>query len=269
VKAFINHFLFEFLTGIRNKNLLLLNYLFPLGFYVMIGFIMPAINPFFLEMMIPAMAVFAILAATMLGLPDPLVTAREAGILRSYKINGIPVLSILIIPAITAVLHACVVIVIITLSAPFLFNAPLPVNWGGFILVILITALACAGLGVLIGVISASSRITVLWSQLIFIPSMILGGLMLPYNFLPEEVRKFSRLLPATYSMNGFRGIAQQLPVNFSSTGSLIILLSGGFLAFLLAVYLFTWDKRTIRGYGNPILAWFSLLPYVAGLLML
>ena len=32
MNAFVNHFLFEFRTGIRNKTLLLMNYLFPPGF---------------------------------------------------------------------------------------------------------------------------------------------------------------------------------------------------------------------------------------------
>jgi len=86
--AFTNHFSFEFRTGIRNKTLLMMNYLFPLGFYLLMGFVMPEINPFFLETLIPAMVVFAILAATLLGVPDPLVNAREAGIFRSYKIRG-------------------------------------------------------------------------------------------------------------------------------------------------------------------------------------
>ena len=101
MNAFIHHFLFEFRTGIRNKNLLLLNYLFPLGFYLLMGFVMVEINPLFQENIIPAMVIFAVLSATMLGIPDPLVNARENGIFRSYKINGIPALSILIIPALT------------------------------------------------------------------------------------------------------------------------------------------------------------------------
>ena len=101
MNAFTHHLSFEFRTGIRNRQLLLMNYLFPLGFYLMIGFVMPVINPPFLEGMVPAMVVFAILAATFLGLPDPIVNAREAGILRSYKINGVPSLSILAIPALT------------------------------------------------------------------------------------------------------------------------------------------------------------------------
>jgi len=49
MNAFVYHFGFEFRTGIRNKQLLLMNYLFPLGFYLMMGFIMAEINPFFRE----------------------------------------------------------------------------------------------------------------------------------------------------------------------------------------------------------------------------
>ena len=116
MNAFSHHFAFEFRTGIRNMNLLFLNYLFPLGFYLMMGAIMPELNPTFRAVIIPAMVVFAILSATLLGLPDPIVTAREAGIFRSYKINGVPASSILIIPALTTMLHLVIVTVIITAS---------------------------------------------------------------------------------------------------------------------------------------------------------
>ena len=74
-----------------------MNYLFPLGFFLMMGFVMGEIIPMFVETMTPAMVVFAVLAATLLGIPDPLVNARESGIFRSYKINGIPTISMLII----------------------------------------------------------------------------------------------------------------------------------------------------------------------------
>jgi len=204
--AFTNHFSFEFRTGIRNRTLLMMNYLFPLGFYLLLGFVMPEINPLFLETMIPAMVVFAILAATLLGLPDPLVTAREAGIFRSFKINEVPSTSILSVPAMTTSLHLVIVTVIITFSAPLLFDAPLPVNWSGYVLTFIVTTFACAGIGVLIGVISSSTRSTVLWSQLIFLPSMLLGGLMLPYSMLPDAVQKVAQLLPTTHAMNAFNG---------------------------------------------------------------
>jgi len=268
MNAFINHFSFEFRTGIRNQTLLLMNYLFPLGFYAMMGLVMPEINPTFLETMIPAMVAFAILAATLLGLPDPLVTAREAGIFRSYKVNGVPAVSILVIPALTTIFHMAVVAIIITATAPLLFDAPAPVNWPGFLLAFLSLAFACAGLGVLIGVVSPDSRMTVLWSQLIFLPSMLLGGMMLPYSQLPEAAGRVARLLPATLAMNAFRGLGLDLAADFSTLGSLLILLAGGVLAFGLAIYLFNWDRRNATQRGHPLLALLVLLPYAVGMLL-
>ena len=269
MSAFTNHFSFEFRTGIRDKTLLLMNYLFPLGFYAMMGLVMVQINPAFLETMIPAMIVFAILAATMIGLPVPLVTAREAGIFRSYKINGVPAISILVIPALTTILHMVVVTITITATAPLFFDAPLPVNWPGFVVTLLVMAFACAGVGVLIGVISTSSRMMVLWSQLIFVPSMLLGGMMMPYSMLPEAAGKVAQLLPATHAMNAFRGLAMDLTADFDPLGSLIILLASGVLAFGLAIYLFSWDRRNTTQRGNPLLALLALLPYAVGILLL
>ena len=267
--AFSNHFAFEFRTGIRNKTLLLMNYLFPLGFYLMMGFVMPQINPTFQAIIIPSMVVFAILAATMLGLPDPLVNARETGIFRSYKINGVPATSILSIPALTTMLHLVIVTLIIVITAPLLFDAPTPVNWLNFILVFLAMSMACAGLGVLIGVISPSSRMTVLYSQFIFIPSMLLGGLMLPYSMLPETAGRISQLLPATQAMNAFNGLAMGQQADFSPTGSIILLFLSGVLALFLANYLFSWDSRNSTRRGHPVLALLALLPYVIGLFLL
>jgi ABC-2 type transport system permease protein len=269
MNAFIHHFTFEFRTGIRNKQLLLMNYLFPLGFYLMMGFIMAEINPLFREDIIPAMIVFGVLAATLLGIPDPLVNARENGVFRSYKINGVPSISILVIPALTTVLHLVIVTVLITATAPMLFDAPLPVNWLNFVLIFIALAFACAGLSVLIGVISPSSRMTVLWSQLIFVPSMLLGGLMLPYSMLPAVAGKFAQLLPATQAMNAFNGLAMGKVAAFSPWGSVIMLTVSGILAFGLAVYLFSWDSRNTARRGHPLLALLVLLPYALGIFLL
>lgn len=263
MKAFLTHFSFEFLNGIRNKNLLLLTYLLPLGFYLMMGFVMVEINPLFLENLIPAMLIFGILSAALLGIPDPLVTAREKGIFRSYKINGVPSLAILLIPALSTIIHLIIVAVIITATAPLLFAAPLPENWFMFMIVFLASALALVGLSVLIGVISQSSRMTVLWSQLIYLPSMLLGGLMIPYNLLPVSIQRVSRLLPATQAMNAYNGLAMGRAADFSPWGSVAALLLGGALAFILALFLFSWDSRNTTRRAHPLLGLAAVLPYV------
>lgn len=269
MNAFIHHFSFEFRTGIRNKNLLLLNYLFPLGFYLMMGFIMPGINPLFKDSIIPALVTFAIMSAAFLGIPDPLVTARENGIFRSYKINGIPSTSILIIPALTSLLHLVIVAAIITFTAPLLFDAPLPVNWVNYIVVFIAMALACIGISILIGVVSANSRVTVLWSQLLFVPSMLLGGLMLPYSMLPAIAGKVAQLLPAAHAMNAFNALAFGKLADFSPWGSVIVLLLTAVSAFALAVILFSWDSRNTARRANPVLGFLVLIPAILGIFLM
>lgn len=267
--AFLIHFSFEFRTGIRNRALLFITYLFPLLVFLMLGALMTAVNPTFRDTMIPAMVLFAVMTGTLLSLPDPLVTARKAGIFRSYKINGVPAVSILVIPALSAFFHLLLVALIITFSAPLLFKAPMPIQWPGYFLVFILSVAACAGYGLLFGVISTSSQMTVMLSQLVFLPSMILGGLMLPTSILPKALGKIAMLLPTTYAMNAFRGLAFNMPVDFSPWWSLVVLLTGSLLAFGLAIYLFNWDSSDAEQKKKAPLALIALLPYVIGVFLL
>ena len=268
MRAFANHLAFEFGTGIRNKSLLMLNYLFPLGFYLLMGLIMPQINAMFRDTMIPGMVIFAVLSATALALPDPLVAAREAGIFRSYKVNGVPASSIVVIPALTSILHIIVVSTIMTVTASAFFDALVPVSWLGFISIVLLLSFCSAGLGALIGVVSPSSRMTVLWSQLIFVPSMLLGGMMIPHSMLPEAARKVAKLLPPTHAMNAFRAFAMGLEQDFNPWISVVVLGATGILAFILSVYLFNWDRHNATRRGNPLLGFAVLVPAIVGILL-
>ena len=269
MNAFLNHFAFEFSAGVRNKTLLLMNYLLPLGFFLMMGFVMGGIIPEFQKTIVPAMVTFAVLSAAFLGIPDPLVNAREKGIFRSYKINGVPSLSLLIIPALTTIVHLLIVAAIITFSARLLFFADLPINWLNYCFVLIAMAFACSGLGVLIGVISPNSRLTVLWAQLFYIPSMLLGGLMFPYSLLPEAAKKISHLLPATHGMNAFKALAMGYPADFPAWISIAVLLLSGIVAFGVANFLFSWDSKNTRRRGPLWLALLVFLPNILGYFLL
>mgnify|MGYP005849038677 CR=1 FL=1 len=269
MNAFAAHFSFEFRSGLRNKGLLMLNYLFPLGFYLMVSALMTSLNPYFAPTLILAMAVFAVLSGAVLGLPNPLVEAREAGVLRSYRVNGVPTLSILVIPALTSMLHALIFAAIVVVTAPVLFGAAVPSNWPAFVTILVLTAFTGAGLGLLIGVISSSSRATVLWSQLIFLPSMMLGGLMMPSSVLPPTLKPLGMLLPTTYAMDAFSSLSMNASATFDPVWSVGILLAGGALSLGLAIYLYNWDSHNPTGRGQPALAGLAALPYVLGALLL
>ena len=267
MRAFALHLGFEFRIGIRNKTLMLMNYLFPLGCYVLFGSLLGQVNPGFLAIIVPAMSVFAIMSGALLGMPDTLVSARNAGIFRSCKINGVPALSLLVIPVLTSMMHALVVALVIAATAPALFGGESPRNWAGFLLVFAAAAFALAGAGALIGVVSANTRMTVLLSQLVFIPSMILGGLMLPVSILPDTLARVSRILPTGYAMDAFAGLAMGQDA-VGAWLSLAILLAAGAIAFGLAALLFGWDPKNTTRRAHPAWAVLALIPYAAGLVL-
>jgi len=269
MNAFMCHFAFEFRANIRHKQLLGMNYLFPLGFYLLIGFILAEINPIFREDMIPAMIIFSTMAATLLGIPIALATGRENGIFRSYKINGVHAISVLTITSLTTTLHLAIMAVFIAISAPLLFDARMPENWLNFVLIFIATTINYASISVLIGVVSSSSRESILWSQLIYVTSILLGGIMIPHHMLPDGVGKISKLLPATHAMNAFNSLAMGKVADFSPCGSVVVLMLGSLLAFALAVQLFRWDHHNATRRGHPLLGILVFVPYAASVFLL
>lgn len=265
--AFLTHLTFEFKTGLRNPTAMLMNYLFPLGFYAMMGLIMTQINPGFKDTLVPAMVLFAIMASNLLGLPNPLVDSREAGIYRSFKINGVPALSILSIPAMSTIFHALIVSAIIVITAP-IFDGKMPQNWLAFTLITLLSAATFGTIGMLIGVIATNGRSVVLYTQLIFLPSMLLGGMMLSIEILPAAFRPIAAIFPTTQAMQAYLGLAYGQETLLNPFLCVAVLLASSILCFGLAVYLFSWDSRNQTRRGHPALALLALLPFVAAVIL-
>lgn len=263
--AFMTHLGFEFRTGVRNRSLLLLNYLFPLGFYFLASALLTGMNPSFRETLIASMVFFTVLTSTLLGLPEPIVTARDSGIYRSYKIHGVPKLSILLIPVITTILHTTIVAIFIVITAPLLFNAVLPANGLSFALGYLMMAFACAGLGLLIGVVAPNTRATILLGQAVFLPSMMIGGLMFPAHMLPPTLGKLALLMPSNHALNIVNGWVSGGILTFNAYGSVLVLFAVGALAFGAALYLFNWDSQN-KVKHNPLIAVLALLPLVVAI---
>lgn len=247
MKAFFTHLGYEFRATLRDKTLLLMNYLFPLFFFVMMGLLMGKVNPGFKETMIPAMILVAVMSSTLLAMPSPMLTSRESGVFRSFKINGVPSLSIIIIPILNALIHMLVVSVVIIVAGHLMFDGALPGNWFYFAVVWLVSFLSFSGLGMLIGVVASNSRSTVLIAQLIFVPSMILGGLMMPSSILPESLSKIGNLLPTGHAMNAFTALSAGQSPTGDGFVQLGLLLLTGLLALALSVYLFHWDNSIKR----------------------
>jgi ABC-2 type transport system permease protein len=266
MKAFIHHLAYDFKTGIRDRSKLLMFYLFPLVFFALIGALMSSVNPGFKQIMIPAMALFAYMCSALLTLPTMLVNAREAGVFRSYRINGVPSASILSIPVIGTAVHMIVITVIVVFLGMRIFNGIPPANLAGFAAAAALSYLAYAGIGVLIGVAAGNHTVSTLLAQLVFIPSIMLGGLMVPSSMLPAGLQRISLLLPAAHAMKVFAGLG--MPGGGAVPwSSIVVLAASAALSFGLAAMLFEWDTRSSQPSRKAFAAILGILPFAAAVL--
>ena len=153
MKKLLKHLFLEFKISIRDKSMIFMNYLFPLGFFFLIGSIMTKINPDFKEQMIPAMILFTIMSSTLLTIPNAIVTARQSGIYRSYKIYGVNKFEIIGIITISTMIHIFISSVIIYFCAKKIFESTTPEKPLILIGICLLYALINIGISLLIGII--------------------------------------------------------------------------------------------------------------------
>ncbi len=266
MNAFVHHLAYEFKTGVRDRSQLLMLYLFPLIFFILTGSLMTSLNPGFRQTMIPGMLLLAFMSSTLLSLPNLLVNARDSGVFRSYRINGVPSASILGIPVIAIAVHMAVIGTVISMAGARLFGGVPPARVAGFLAASLLSYGAFAAAGALIGVAAGNNTASILIGQIVFIPSILLSGIMVPSSALPVHLRGLSLLLPATHCMKLFNGVAMG--------GADRILLSAGVLAastalnFLLAGLLFEWDSRAGKTGRKAYAALIGICPYLVAALI-
>ena len=268
MKGFMYHAIYDFKTGVRDKTLMLMNYLFPLGFFLLVGMFMTKINPYFVETMVPGMLLFALMSSSLLSLPGTLVTSREAGVYRNFRVHGIPSYSLIIIPIIGNLFHAVIVCTLITAGSFLLFGGTLPVDWGWFVVVFMLAALCLSTLGMLIGIVSQSSRASVLIAQAFYLPSVLLGGLMIPGDQLPASLSPVASLFPATHAIRAFTQQAYaRVPAVGVAGSPLLVLVASIIINLVLCFALFQWDVRPI-GRKRLLFALLALAPFAASAML-
>ncbi|MCM1988234.1 ABC transporter permease [Oceanirhabdus seepicola] len=120
-----------------------------------------------------------------------------------------------------------------------------------------------------IGVIANNTSVTVLYAQVIFLPSMLIGGLMMPTNALPESITSFGRLLPTTYAMDAYQALVENGQHSFNPMISLGILILCGVISFILSGYLFRLDNNNTSKSKNKLWALGALIPFILGTVFL
>lgn len=199
MSAFLYGVALQWKLDIREKMGLLTYYVVPLVFFIFMGGIFSSIDPEAKNTLIQSMTVFGVTMGAILGAPLPLVTLYKNDILKAYKVGKIPLWAGAVNNFLSALLHLTLMSLVIFFVAPIVFDAVVPQNLPLYFLTLIFFIATCLSVGTVLGLLVKDSAKLTMISQLIFLPSLMLSGIMFPVEMLPKVLTPVSRIFPATW----------------------------------------------------------------------
>lgn len=206
MKAFLYGILLQWKLDLRNKGVLLTYYVVPLVFFGFMGGIFTSITPDTKSTLIQSMSIFGVTMGAILGMPIPISETYGSELKKSYQIGAIPMCIPIINNLISAFIHLFIMSTIIYFIAPAAFDASIPKNTTMHFIMLAIFIITSLSIGAILGLtIKTTSKLTMV-SQFIFLPSLMLSGIMFPTKMLPNPLAIVGKIFPATWGFEMMKG---------------------------------------------------------------
>ena len=197
--AFLYGTALQWRLDIRSRTLLITCYVVPLLFFAMMGGIFTSVNPSARETLVPSMTVMGVSMGALIGLPPSLVEIYGGDIKKMYKANGVPLYFGLIPALLSTFLHLMLMSAVIYLAAPPAFGAAAPADPAAYFGALAVFTAASLSVGGVLGVAVRDQAKLTMFSQLVFLPSILLSGIMFPSELLPGVLGAAGRIFPASW----------------------------------------------------------------------
>lgn len=209
MNGFLYGVVLQWKLDIRSKSLLVTCYVVPLIFFLLMGGIFTSVMPEMGSTLIQSMIVLSVSMGAFIGLPPSLIETYGSDIKKVYKANGVPIYLGLVTMFLSAFVHLMITCVVIMVLAPILFGATLPTQLPFFFLSLAVYIVVSLSIGSVIGLAVKNQAKQTMIAQLVFLPSIMLSGIMFPGDFLPDFLETIGLIFPASWGYrlmldNGF-----------------------------------------------------------------
>lgn len=195
----------QFKMDIRSKTMLITCYLVPLVFFFFMSGIFTSVDPSAVKTLIPSMSVFVITMSALIGLPPSLGEVYGGEVKKVYKANGVPLSLGVVTQFISSFIHTLIVCLIVFAVAPFVFKAALPTNLPLYFCSLVVLLCVTLAIGCIIGLLVKTPAKQTMVAMILFLPSVMLSGIMFPATMLPDFMQYIAYIFPATI---GFQAMA-------------------------------------------------------------
>lgn len=232
----------ELRLSLRDRQAIFWSFVFPLFFLFIFATVFGRTNPNGVTALMPGLLTISSMAAGFFGLSIGLVTARERGLLRRYRVA--PVRPWLIV---SSLMVSNFVIALASLIVQLaLAKAVYQVNVAGsalsFLAMLSAGLLAFMSIGLIVASLAENTKVALVVSNILFYPLMFLGGAALPAQMLPPGLQSVSKMLPSNYMVRGLSEII--IDGRGASLQIIAVLMTTGIVGIVVAAALFRWESN-------------------------
>jgi ABC-2 type transport system permease protein len=188
---------------------------------------------------VPILIVFCFAMLALMGLPIPLASYRELGILRRLSTTPVPPTWLLAAQAVVQLCVAMVGLAFILIVSSAAFGAPVPKSPGGFALSCVLSIAGLFPLGLLIASVARTANGASVIGRVAFFPLIFFAGLWLPRQLMPGVLQGISDYTPLGAAVEA---IGDSIQGQFPPAVPLLVL--GGYAVVFgfLARRFFRWE---------------------------
>jgi len=199
------------------------------------------------------------------GLSVQLVTFREQGILRRFRVAPISASAMLASSIISNYILTIPTVVIEFYLSRQVFHMSTMGNLLGVFVLVTLGIATFATLGLVIASVTNTMQETQIINQIIWFAFLFLSGVTVPLPILPKLVQKVSYFLPATYLVSGLQqSMSVTNPVKISELGlDLASMIGCTIIAFLVSAQLFRWEPEAKAPRRAKLWAAAAIVPFL------
>lgn len=225
----------------RNRMGMFYGYLFP-AIFLLAFRVLYRNEPVPLVRHMGQLLTVTILGGACLGMPTTMVSERERGVWRLYRLTPVGTRSLV---AGAVILRYFIVITagLLQFALAMGLGMPLPLHPLELCLAFTFVAFAFLGLGLVVAAIADTVPSVQALGQCIFLPMLILGGVAVPLASLPNWALHVSAFLPGRYAVEALHACISGN--GLTGTGfDLLALFVIGLAGLVAGVVMFRWDAQ-------------------------
>jgi len=197
------------------------------------------------------------------GLSVQLVTFREQGILRRFRVTPVGASAMLASSLLSNYFLTLPTIAVEFFLSRSVFHMMGLGNLLSIFVLVTLGTVSFASLGLIVASVTNTMQETQIINQIIWFIFLFISGATIPFPMLPGAVQAFAVFLPATYLVSGL----QRAMIDHTGIGSLgayvASLLGCALIAFLVAAQLFRWDPEAKAPRRAKLWAAAAVIPFL------